>query len=195
MSLLNSSDTQFFFDVIDGWGGNLDSGGVISDSIQPAAVHRNAPSGTTPLKRGAIVVSSHDGTNPTVEIPLVDANVNLDADKRRPKLFWMVVEGNTAYDYSALLGKNKVVCLRGDFTVETAHVNGSLSIGAAVTVEHGTNSTVVEGLLPHQSTAGGSPGVNQGRFAALAAGDPKLGTIIDKKTVDGVDVYTIECSF
>lgn len=190
MALLNPSDTQYYFDVVDGWGGNLDTGGAISDSIQPALVHTWLASGaSTPLPRGCVVMSSHDGTVPTVEIPLTDANVNLDADKRSPKRFWMVVSGNTTYDYDGRQF-NKVVCLRGNFAVETAHVNGSLSNGDAVTVEHAAGGTV-GATLPHLDV-GGIPGTNSGRLTVAAAGDPIFGRVVDQRIEEGVTVYTIE---
>jgi len=194
MSLLNSSDKQYYFDAIDGWGGNLESGGVISDSIVPASVHTYAPAGTSPLKRGAIVMSTHDGVQPTCTIPLVDADVSLDSDKRPPHRFWMVVEGNTEYEYSSHMGDNKVVALRGSFAVETAHVKGVLNVGDEVTAEHGTAGSV-DALLPHQTTGGGAPGVNEGRLMKAASGDPIIGYVVNKKSLDGVDVYTVELNF
>lgn len=190
MSILNTADNQYHFDVIDGWGGNLDNGGAIAETFKPAAAHQYAASGTSPLKRGSIVKSNHDGTLPTVDIPLVDAAVNLDSDKQRPNLFWMVIEGNTEYDYSSRLG-NRVVCLRGAFTIETAHIKGSPSIGAGVTVEHGSAGTA-DALNPHESTGGGAPGINEGRLVTAASGDPILGRVTATKDVDGTTVYTIE---
>lgn len=183
MALLNPADTQYFFDVVDGWGGNLDTGGAISDSIRPADVHLyNAAGGTDPLKRGSIVAQKYT-TEPVVQYPLTDAEVNLDVDKVAPNRFWMVVEGNTQFDYSAR-AFNKVVCLRGNFAVETAHVKGTLSIGDKVTVEHGASAP--------DSTLPSAGGVNEGRLVTAAAGDPVLGRVVDSRVEEGVTVYTVE---
>lgn len=192
MSVLNPSDTQYHFQVIDGWGGNLADGGI-DDSVKPAAVHvynKEAPTTTTPLELGACVYTTLEGGAKVGKIPLVDADVNLDADKRSPKQFWIVVEGNTQYQYSSLLSGQKVTLLRGHFTIETAHVKGSLSVGDPVCPEHGGAGTV-DATLPHDSV-GGNPGINRGRLQAAAAGDPIIGRVTNVKTVNSVSVYEIE---
>lgn len=193
MAILTSSSVHSYFNILDGWGGNLESGGVISDSFKPAAEHVYASDGSTsPLPPGAFVMLGHDGTNTTVECPLVDANVNLTADKAPPKRFYMVATGNVAEEYSGRWA-NKVTCMRGQFTIETGHVKGSLSVGDAVTIEHGTAGTTAA-TLPHNDV-GGVPGINLGRLVVAASGDPVLGFVRESKVVDGFTIYTIEMSF
>lgn len=193
MSLLNTSNPNSLFNVIDGWGGNLHNGGVISESFRPAAVNEYSTDGSTsPLPPGAIVQSASDANGPIVEVPLLDTNVNLDADKRRVKRYWMVATGNTAGEYSGR-AVNKATCIRGEFTVETAHVKGTPAVGARLTVEHDTTGTV-GALLPHQTTGGGASGVNLGRLTEASAGDPVLGYVIDTRTENGFTVYVVEMS-
>ena len=193
MTITQSSDNQFYFDVIDGWGGNLDQGGVISDSIEPAAEHRYAASGTTPLKRGAFVMQTHDNTRPTVTIPLLNTIVESTAKGDPQRRFWMVAEGNTEVDYSSRLGRNKVVCLRGAFTIKTAHIKGSPAIGDKLTIEHDTTGTV-GATLPH-NTIGGNPGLNEGRLETAGANDTVIGFVVDTEVINGVTVYTCELNF
>jgi hypothetical protein len=193
MSILTKSSAHYYFNITDGWGGNLDSGGVISDSFKPSAEHKYTEDGSTSaLPPGAVVMLNHDGSVPIVECPLLDANVNLTADKAAPKRFYMVATGNTV---SELSGRyvNKVTCIRGQFTVETAHVKGTPSIGAALTVEHGAGGTV-EATLPHNDVAG-VPGINLGRLTAAASGDPVLGYVRETRVENGFTIYTVEMSF
>lgn len=193
MAEINIADRQTYFEVVDGWAGNLQDGGV-SAVVQPAAEHyynKRAPAAAvTPFKLGAIAYTAIVATVEVALIPLLDATVNLDADKQAPHQFWMCVEGNTPYQYSSLAGLNKVVLLRGHFAVRTAHVKGTPAVSTAVTPEHGAAGTV-DATLPHNDVAG-VPGVNEGRLMAAAAGDPIVGWIRKIETIEGILVYTIE---
>lgn len=195
MSQLSATNPESFFEVIDGWGGNLHDGGV-DDAVQPAAEHqynKANPSATAPLACGAMVFTTVTAGVKECKQALLDTEVQLDSDKRAKKQFWMVVEGNTEYQYSGRIGKGKCVLLRGQYTVRTRHVKGSLSVGDGVCPEYGTSGTVAA-TLPFNSVSS-VPGINTGRLVAAGSGDPILGRVSQVITdEDGNTTYEIEMS-
>lgn len=189
MSNLKVTDPLYHFEVIAGNSGHLGDGGL-QDVQTPNALHLNSQhttaGTTTPLSPGTIVISEVVNGEKQCKIPLTDGNVN-KTDEEAPQRFWMVSEGNTDYEWSSRLSGNKVVLLRGNFTIRTAHVNGTLNVGDRVTVEHAASGNPA--TLPHQG------GTNTGRLAAAAAGDPVLGFVSNKETAEGnVIVYEVEMS-
>lgn len=183
MSLLTSK-----FNVSDGWDGSLARGAAIQEVFEVAAEHKyneSDPSATTPLSEGYMVYQTTSSTKKEAKIALLDAEVNLTADKYAPAQFWMVVSGNSQYERDGRF-LQKVVCLRGNFTVETTHVKGTLTVGQPVCAEHAAAGN--DATLPHNG------GNNAGRLQLAAAGDPVQGRVSKVSTIDGDTVYEIEMS-
>jgi len=126
------------FNVSDGWDGSLARGAAIQRVFDVHSTHKYL--GGTPLNAGSIVFEQSDGTVKTIasdaeqQYTAASGAPTVPTNNRLPSMFWMVVSGNTQYEYDGR-ELDKVVCLRGNFTVETEYVFAALDPGDVVCSE------------------------------------------------------------